>query len=795
MLIHYLTIAWRSLRKNPVYSLINLLGLTIGLACGILILSYVLFEWSYDSHHEKKDRIYQLVTEYDFPESSGIIAMTPTISSPLFQREFPEIASGVRMLYQGGFRPAIVKYGEKRFQEQRFFYADSTFFEIFAFPMIHGNPQQALTKPATIVLSASTAERYFGDANPVGEVLLIGSNESPYQVTGVMEDIPENTHFHCDFIASFSSLGASKREIWGSANYQTYFLLKEGTDVDALSKKINDLVDERLGPDLQEGQNINSHLIPIEEVHFRQDIVAQVEEPVDEDYVLIFLGVAVLILLIACINYMNLATARSMDRAREVSLKKVFGAYKKQVASQFLVEAVMITLLAMGLGVLLASLSLPMFNELTTRNLRISDWFQPNILFTLLIAVLLVSVIAGIYPALIFSGYQPAKVLKGAFKRTQSGNIIRKSLVVFQFSISIILIICTLVVQKQLEFMQGIKLGYDKEQVLVIPIDDKVLKAKQSIRNEFSQHPSFREMTFGSESPVAVGGTYSIWRVAQGEETNKLTKAIAVDPDYPKTLGLQILAGADFKESMLEDTSYAFLINENAVKSMGYEDINAAIGDKVNLNGRKGYVQGVFNNFYTQSLREDMESLVFFLEPDQYNYMLVKLESNDIQESLAFMEEKWNQVFSHRSFEYSFLDEAYDQLYNTEVRIGRIFGIFASLAIFIAALGLLGLSSYTILQRSKEISIRKVLGASVRQIAVMLSGGFLQLVGIAFVIATPVAWYFMSQWLNGFTFKVTIGIGTILLAALFAAVIGLLTVGYQSLRAGFTNPVDWLKNE
>lgn len=795
MFFHYLTIAWRSLRKHPVYSLINLLGLTIGLACGILILSYVLFEGSYDSHHERKDRIFQLVTEYDFPEEKGIIAVTPTISSPLFQREFPEIESGVRMLYQGGFRPAIIKYGEQRFQEQRFFYADSTFFDIFSFPLLHGNPKEALTKPATIVLSSSTAQRYFGDKNPIGEVLLIGSNESPYQITGVMEDIPENTHFHCDFIASFSTIGASKRESWGSANYQTYFLLKEETEVDALAAKINVLVDERLGADLQEGQEVNSFLIPIEDIHFRQDIVAQVEEPVDKDYVLIFLGVAILILLIACINYMNLATARAMDRAKEVSLKKVFGAFKTQVASQFLVEAVLITVLAMGLGIILASVTLPMFNELTTRNLSISDWLKPSILLSLLGAVLLVSMIAGLYPAFIFSGFQPATVLKGAFKRTKRGNFIRKGLVVFQFSISITLIICTLVVQKQLDFMQQVKLGYDKDQILVMPVDSKVMKGQQRIKNEFSQHPSFKEMTYGSESPVEVGGTYSLWRIAEGDDNSKLIKAIAVDPNYPKTLGLQILAGSDFTESMLEDTSYAFLINENAANMMGYADINAAIGDKVNLNGREGYVLGVFNNFYTQSLREDMESLVFFLEPDQYNYMLVKLDSDDMRESLAFMEEKWSQVFPHRPFEYSFLDETYDQLYNTEVRIGKIFGIFATLAILIAALGLLGLSSYTILQRSKEISIRKVLGASVREIATMLSSGFLQLVGISFLIATPIAWYFMNSWLDGFTYKVTIGVGTILIAAFCAAGIGLLTVGYQSLRAGFTNPVDWLKNE
>lgn len=688
-----------------------------------------------------------------------------------------------------------MKFEDKRFQEGWFFYADSSFFDVFSFQVLKGNVAGALTEPSSVVLTASTAERYFGDANPVGQFLKVGINESNYQVTAVIEDIPENTHFHCDFIASFSTLRAAKQEIWGSANYHTYFLIQENADVEALEKKINALVDEQMGENLQEGQDVNSFLVSIEDIHFRQDILSQLEEPTDSNYVLIFLGIAILILLIACINYMNLATARSMERAKEVSLKKVFGAYKSQVARQFLVEALLITIGALGLGVLIAGLVLPMFNQLVERQLSMQDWLQPNILLSLLGAVMLVSVVAGTYPAFIFSGFQPAIVLKGAFKRSRKGNFLRKSLVVFQFAISTILIICTLVVQKQLGYMQNVKLGYDKEQVLILPVDGKVLQGKESIKNEFSQHPSFAEMTFGSESPVAVRGTYSIWKTAEGDRNGKLTKAIAVDPNYPKTLGLQLVAGSDFKESMLEDTVYAFLLNENAINMLGYPDSEAAIGDQVNLNGREGYIQGVFNNFFTQSLREDMEALVFFLEPSQYNHMLVKLETGNMQESLAFMEKKWESVFPHRPFEYQFLDDKYDQLYSIEARIGQIFGGFAMLAIVIAALGLLGLSSYTILQRAKEISIRKVMGASVSQIAGMLSSSFLKLIGIAFVIALPIAWYLMNDWLSSFAYKVNIGIGTILIAAAFALLIGLLTVGYQSLRAGFTNPVDWLKDE
>ncbi len=795
MFFHNLTIAWRSLRKKPVYSLINLLGLTVGLACGMLILSYVLFEWSYDSHLKNKDRIFQLVTEYDFPEQKGTIAMTPSIASPLYQREFPEIEAGVRILYSGGFSPSLVAYGEKRFQEKSFFYADSSFFDIFSFPVVKGDPKNALTKPHSIVLSATTAKRYFGDANPIGEALKMGSHEENFQVTAVMEDMPENTHFHCDFIASFSTLRAAKREIWGSANYQTYFLLQENSDPSELEHKMNVLLDEKMGANLQEGQDVNAFLIPIEDMHFRQDIVAQVEEAVDPAYVWIFLGIAILILLIACINYMNLATARSLERAKEVSLKKVFGAYKAQIAQQFLAEAILMTVLAMGLAVVLASLALPLFNGLIDRQLTISHWLQPHILMTLVGVVLLVSMLAGVYPAFMFSGFQPATVLKGAFKRSRRGNMLRQGLVIFQFSISTILIICTLVVQKQLNFMQDMKLGYDKEQILVLPMDDKVIQGKQSIKNELSQLPAFKAMTFGSEVPVAVGGTYSIWREAEGDANSKLTKAIAVDPNYPRTLGLQILAGSDYKESMLEDTIYAFLLNENAVYALGYKSLDEAIGDQLNLNGRQGYLLGVFNNFYTQSLRENMESLVFFLEPDQYNHMLVKLKTDDMQASLAFIEKKWNQVFPHRPFEYQFLDEEYNRLYKTEIRISQVFGVFAFLAIFIAALGLLGLSSYTILQRSKEISVRKVLGASVGQIAGMLSSSFLKLIGIAFLISLPISWYLMTDWLSGFAFKVTMGAGTLALAALFAVGIGLLTVGYQSLRAGFTNPVDWLKDE
>ena len=795
MLSHYLKIAWRSLRKHPIYSLINILGLTVGLACGILILSYVLFEWSYDSHFENKERIYQSVTEYDFPEQKGLIAVTPSIVSPLFQREFPEIEAGVRMLFSGKYRPAIVKYEDRRFQEESFFYADSSFFDVFSFKLKQGSTTKALTEPSTVVISASTAQRYFGDKNPIGEFLKIDSDEHQYRVTAVMEDMPENTHFHCDVIASFSTIGASKREIWGSANYQTYFLIKENADIDELEKKINKIVDEQVGVNLNEGEDVNSFLIPLTDIHFRHDIMGNIEEANDPVYVLIFLSIALLILLIACINYMNLATARSMERAKEVSLKKVFGAFRGQIARQFLVEAVLITFIALVLGTLLAWITLPTFNELIERQLTASHWLQVNIWTSLLAAVLVVSLLAGVYPAFVFSGFQPALMLKGAFKRSKGGRYLRKGLVIFQFSVSIILIICTLVVQKQLNFMQNVKLGYDKEQVLLLPSDRKIQEGKQSIKNELSQYPGFQSLTFGSESPVAVRGTYSMYREAEGEKASKMTKAISVDPKYPSTLGLQILSGGDFTEAMLEDTLYAFLINENMAELMGYADVHAAIGDQVNLNGRKGYIQGVFNNFYTQSMREDLESLVFFIEPSQYNHLIVKLETDNMKEALAFMEKKWDKVFPHRPFEYQFLDEQYDRLYKGEVRIGRVFGVFALLAILIAALGLLGLSSYTTLQRAKEISIRKVLGASVSQIVTLLSTSFFKLVGIAFLIATPIAWFLMDDWLSGFTFKVTIGIDTILFAALFSALIGLATVGYQSLKAGLANPVDWLKNE
>jgi len=795
MIIHYFTIAWRSLRKNPVYSIINLLGLTVGLSCGILILSYVLFEQSYDSYHPNKERIYQLISEYDFPEESGFVGMTPSIASPLYQREFPEIEAGVRILYSGGFSPSLVKFEEKRFQEQRFFYADSSFFEVFSYKLLQGNPQKALTNPLSVVITASIAKKYFGDEAAVGKFLQIGSRERNYQVTGVMEDMPENTHFHCDFIASFSTLGASRREIWGSANYQTYFLLTENADPQALLRKMNSLLDEKMAPNLQEGQDINALLVPIEEVHLRPDITAQTEEAADPTYILLFLGIAMLILLIACINYMNLATARSMERAKEVALKKVFGAVRRQLSLQFLIEAVLITVVAMALALFLAAALLPTFSELTERQLDTSYWFHPQVILILLSIVLTVSILAGAYPAWIFTTFRPALVLKGAFKRSKGGNLLRKSLVVFQFAISIFLIIATLVVQKQLGFMQNIKLGYDREQVLELPHDDKIQQEQAQFKNALSQIPEFKSITFGSESPVGVGGTYSVWREAAGENTAKLTKAIAVDPFYPKTLGLQLLAGDDFKESMLQDTVYAFILNENAIEALGYEDQQLAIGDPINLNGRAGRIIGICNNFYTQSLRQEMESLVLFLEPGQFNHMFVKLNTQNMQATLKQVEKSWNEAFPHRPFEYSFLDESYNKLYKTEVRIGQIFGIFASLAIFIAALGLLGLSSYTILQRSKEISIRKVLGASVNQIANMLSGSFLKLVAIAFVIATPLAYFVMESWLDGFAYKVTIGLSTILIAAGVALLIGLMTVGYQSLRAGFMNPVDWLKND
>ncbi len=794
MFKHYFSIAFRNLKKHPGYSLINLLGLSVGLAACLLIISFVRHELSYDEFHDNKDRVCMLATEYQFPEQQGTIAMTPTAAGPTYLRELPEVTQMTRVYSWSRRSPKVLKLGDRLFTESGFYFADSTFFDVFSVKLIKGNLARALADPLTVVITQSTAEKYFGEENPIGGLLNVEGDEAQYRVTAVIEPFPANSHFHFDFLASFNSLRASRSEIWGSANYHTYLLLAEGTDRTLLSDKMQGIINREVGSHLNEGEAIIPHLVPLLDIHLASEVNNLPSSPGETRYIYIFSAIALLILLIACINYMNLATARSLERAKEVSLKKVFGAYRTQIIAQFMSEAFLLTFAALAIAIFLAQLTMPYFSNMIQRELSLSYLAAPEMILWLLLGGLLVSFMAGGYPAMAFSTFLPAEVLKGSFKRSGKGIWVRKGLVVFQFAISVFLIISTMVVQQQLTFVQSKKLGYDKEQLMVLPMDWRMRPSLEAMRNEFTQHPAVSQISAVTEAPTSVRGTYSIASGWDENAPSKLTKAVATDRAFVETLGLQLIAGGDYTPSHEADTMNHFLLNESCLEMLGWTS-EEAIGKPVNLNGRLGTVQGVLKDFHIRSLRESLEPLVVFIEPRQFNKLLVRFTSSQPQQVLTHLEEKWASLVPHRPFEYKFLDQEYDRLYQAETRVGQFFGTFALLTIFVACLGLFGLSAFTSLQRAKEISIRKVLGASVSQLVQLLSSSYLKLVGIAFLIAAPMGYWLMTRWLSDFTYHITVGWWIIVLAGIMSVLIALLTVAYQSIRAAMANPADWLKSE
>lgn len=796
MLTNYLRIALRNLLRHKAFSFINLIGLAIGLTCCLLIARYVQHELSYDNFHAKADRIVRVTMEYGGNGQSGKVAVTGTKVAPAFGRAFPEVENGVRMIR----RSVVVRYGEKLFEEPNFYYADSAFFPIFSFQLLEGNSATALKAPNQVVLTANTARKYFGSETPVGKTLRIGDTKD-YLVTGVAADVPTNSQIRFDFVASFSSLDASKTEEWWSANYITYLLLRNKEAIAPLQTKIPGYMriqSKELG--ITGSDYLTYHLEPLRSVHLGSEL-SGFEPNNNMKYIYIFSAVALLILVIACVNYTNLTTARATDRAKEVGMRKVMGAVRGQLFWQFMGESVIVTGIALVLSLGLMYLMLPAFNELAGKKLAFTVFGDASFLAGLIVIGLVVSLFAGSYPALALANFQPIKVLKGSFKTSGSGIWLRKSLMVFQFVISTFLIISTLIIRQQLQFIQNTQLGYDKDHVVVLPADSKIVNNFSAIKSELKRHANVREVTMAYETPTQIDGGYSIHREGAPDDQNEMVKAIPVEQDFIKTMGMQLVAGTDLTEEDVKRTDkpeaeaeYAFILNEAAAKKLGWKP-EEAIGQKVSMSGRRGPVKAVVKDFHFASLHEAIGPLVIFPEKLYGGNMMVKLSGNDLPSTLRFMESKWKTLAPHRPFEYQFLDEEFADMYSTEQRVGQLFSTFAFLAIFLACLGLFGLAAFTTVQRTKEIGIRKVLGATVTSIVALLSKDFLQLVLLANVLAWPLAWYAMHRWLEDFVYRINIGWWIFGIAALAVLLITLLTVSYQAIKAALANPVKSLRTE
>jgi len=794
---NYFKTAWRNLRKNKTSSSINAFGLTIGLTCCLLIALYIQHELSYDDFELKGKRIARVIMEYRFSGSTESTKgnFTSVRVATVFKQNFPEVESAIKMAaYE-----RVVQTGDKLINEKGFMYADPTFFDIFSFKILKGDPHSVLAAPYRVVLTESSAKKYFGDEDPIGKTLHVGNDSNFYQVTGIVRDCPSNSQIKFNFLASFSSLGIEKEaeNSYWDANYTTYLLLKDKSSIKQLQAKLPAFMKKEMNG---QGATINIFLEPFDTIHLHSSY-GGFEPNNSIIYIYILGAVALLILIIACSTYVNLSTARSIERAKEVGVRKVVGADKRQLFWQFIGESFVVCFVSVILSLVVTTLLLPSFNQLTNRQLQAGSIFSlPFLLFSIIVGVI-VSLFAGSYPALILTGFQPIKVLKGSFKNTSSGQMLRKSLIVFQFIISVFLVVATLIIQKQLYYIQHKNLGYDRNHILVLPMDSKMMANLDLIKQEFKSDPDIISLSRCVRSPIEGGGGYNMRSATMPEDQQVNVTANPVDEDFVKTLGLELISGSDFSEQDIKDASggsfeknlYHFILNESAARQLGWTSRDA-IGKKLFMGGRSGFVKGVVKDFHFQSFHNPIKPFVLFTEV-RGSELLVKLSGQHIQQAISYLGTKWKTLVPDRPFEYRFLDDDYNKLYNAEIRLGKVMDLFAGIAIVLACLGLFGLSSYTAQQRNKEIGIRKILGASIGNIILALSKDFVRLTLVAIVIALPIAWWATSKWLQDFSYRTSIHWSIYVLASCLVILFTILTVSMQAIKAANGNPVKSLRTE
>lgn len=795
MIKNYLLTSIRNLRKHFVYSVINITGLGLGLAICLLLVVWISHELSYDKFYEKSDRIYRAALEYSFGGQVVKTSVSPTALLPSLEKNFAEVETGVRVYNPSAWRSYIVRYEDNVFEEGDFYFADSTFFDVFSVKLLSGDARTVLKEPYTAIVTKSTSKKYFGDEDPVGKTLVV--NDRDYTITGLVDDLPGNSVLQFDLLGSFHSLRAGREEpIWWSANYQTFVVLDGNANIDSLTRKGNDLIKKELASELTgEGDYVKYNYTKLSDIHLYSDV----EEPVvvgDIKYVYIFSGIALLILLIACINYVNLATARAVDRAKEVGVRKVVGALRNQLLVQFIGESLVITFLSLALALLLARFALPFFNDLSGKALNMSQLLTPEFLFYYFAGMITIALLAGAYPAFAITAFKPVQVLKGNFRSSGRGVWLRRVLVTAQFSISMVLIIGTLVIYNQLQFIQQKKLGYDRNNVIVMPYDGKTAESFRTLRDELKRTGVVAEVGRGSESPANIKGGYTVR--AEGSDRDIGITGLTADENYVASMGMEILLGRDFTEAdrkrMEEDTVYSFIVNEAALAALFIQP-DEAIGKRISVHPREGEIIGVVKDFHFSSLHNNIGPLVIFPEYQQFNHIFVKINSHEVPDALTKIKTVYTTLLPHRPFEFEFLDQQYQALYSEEQRMGTVFIVFASLAIVIACLGLLGLVAFSAAQKTKEIGIRKVLGATEASIVMLITREFVKLVLVAIVVGIPVAYYIMQAWLSDFAYRVDIGVANLALASLVCVVIAFGTASFQAIKAAFINPAHTLRNE
>lgn len=812
MFRNYLKSAIRSLLKQRIYTLINLLGLSVSVAACLLITLYLKYEFSYDQFHEKGDRIYKMALERIYPEHRTFYSIIPHSFAEVMVEDFPEIEATIKL--GGPNDDVLVTYRKSdteiiTFEEDYFMMADSNFFSIFSIPLLKGDPNTVLKGANKIVLTEDMAKRYFGTEEPIGKTL--NTDQGDFQVTGVCANVPDNSHFKFDFLGSLSSFNFFRRENFRSFSAHVYLLLKPGADYKALEQKFPAMVDRYAAAQIERelkqswadytksGNGYRYFLQPLTSIHLDPTNIEAAARPGGNiTYVYILSGIAILVLVIACINFMNLATARSADRAREVGVRKTMGSHRQQLIFQFLTEAILLAFVGMIIAIIIVELVLPGFSNLAEKPLKLI--FTPDVIGGIVGFALLVGILAGLYPAFVLSSYNPVVVMKGNFTGSSSGNWLRNGLVVFQFTISIVLIVCTMIVQQQLTYIQSKSLGYDKNHVLIIERSFALRERFASFVDEVRVLPNI--LSAGATSAMLGRSRDFFGQTFQQEGSLEVltSKSLLTDDDYVSTMGLEIVDGRGFSKET--NDSLAIILNEKAVQTFGMKD---PVGAKLSSSPFGGdermfTVVGVVKDFNFQTLKDPITPLVLLnIEIGGRNngsqYIAVRLEGDNLQRTVESIESKWKQFVPTDPFKFVFLDDNIQAQYMFEVRTGKIFGVFSGLAIVIACVGLFGLSAYTASRRTKEIGIRKVMGASIGGVVVLLSKDFTRLVIIAFVLASPLAWWMMNLWLGGFAYRISVGAASFVIAGLAAFLIAGLTVSYQSIKAARLNPVDCLRSE
>ncbi len=805
MLHHYLKVSWRNILRSKGFSFINVFGLAFGLTASVLIMMYVLDEWSYDKHHVGGDRIYRIASESDTDKWVAV----PAPVGGAIKESFPEVETAARLVRIPGFETILLKgqKAEKQFFETNVFYVDSTFFDVFTYDFLYGDAD-ALSKPNTIVISDDVATKFFGDANPIGEPLTIGLSfgDFIYTVTGVFDRERYKSHIPANVLLSMDNndIGSwvKQQQSWiFNGLFHTYVKVRPGTDSEAFERKVDNLYQAEAGEDLEQaGFTKSLYLQPMEDIYLHSNLGYEVASNGNMTYLIIFSSIALFLVVIACVNFMNLSTAKSEQRAKEVGLRKVVGAFRSSLVGQFMMESLLMSGLALIITLILLQLVTPYFNGLISRELSL--WNMPIVLVLLVGLTFASGIVSGLYPSFYLSSFGPAAALKGSLKNSYSAKAIRQGLVVFQFTISSILILGVILINQQMQYLSSQELGFDKSHKLILPLKTgESIQNSELLKSQLRSNSEVQQMTVGGVYPgIELVTDMLFFAEGKTSQENVDIQTTYVEGNYIETLGIELLKGRTFSSEFKSDTN-AVVLNESAIKALGY-DVESALGKQVYyaLNGERYAMRiiGVVADYHFESLQHEIEPLALLISPafsGPTRYFIMDVQSASYTSLVQSIERVWDEVNPGSPFQYSFLDADFERNYRKEMLTMQLIQSFTLIAIVIACLGLFGLAAFTAERKTKEIGVRKVLGASVGQVVVLLSSEFARLVLIAVVIAAPIAYFMMDEWLNEFAYRIEMSWWVFLVAGLIAMTMAILTVSFQAIKAALSNPVKSLRSE